>query len=178
MLEKYALYKIVLAFRNTTKAESVRSIAKAAHVGTATAKQWCDYLFEGDIIKREIIGRMYQYQINSENMLARQIKIALSVSEVLPVVEELKTYPEIMTILLYGSSASGKDTATSDIDLLIITAKPIKIRSLHTERKLSREISVSSYTHMEWKKKTLSNRAFYESIIYDSIPLYGERPVV
>lgn len=178
MLEKYALFKVFMAFRSTAKAESVRSIAKAAQVGVSTAKQWCDYLLGKELLTREIMGKMYQYRMNSENVLGRQIKIALNIAEVLPVVEELKTYPEIMTILLYGSGANGKDTPASDIDLLIITAKPVKIRPLQTEKKLSREMSTNSYTHAEWKKKAVSDRAFYESIIYDSIPLYGERPVI
>ncbi len=54
-------------------------------------------------------------------------------SEIDRIVEELRKYPEVMVIILFGSHARGKAKPISDIDIAVITKD--------TDRNLEAEIS-------------------------------------
>ena len=41
------------------------------------------------------------------------------------VIEVLSRYPQIRLAILFGSAATGKDTAESDLDLAVLTDKPM-----------------------------------------------------
>ncbi len=55
------------------------------------------------------------------------------------IVKDLKRYPEVMAIILFGSHAKGKAKPISDIDIAVITKDSNK--SLETEKSLEAEIS-------------------------------------
>jgi len=181
MIEKYALFKVFAHLRNTREKESVRSLARKAKIGVSTAKHCLDYLFEKDIVKKQVFGRMYQFEINNENILARQFKITMTVAELEDsglVKELLQEYPSILSIVLFGSAASGRDSSASDIDILIIASKEIKIIPLKAEKRLKREVSIIKYAYTGWKRKARNDKVFYEKIITEGIALYGELPIV
>ena len=79
---------------------------------------------------------------------------------------------------MYGSSARGEDTKKSDIDTLIISRKPIKLKPFKSEKKIGRELTFVAYTLHEWRKKAYTDKPFYDRVIIDGIVLYGEKPVV
>ena len=77
-----------------------------------------------------MIGRLYQYQLDQENFLTRQLKTTMSLAEIRKsgLIEEiLEKQPNVLSIVLYGSVSTGKDTMKSDIDLLIISTNKLKI---------------------------------------------------
>jgi predicted nucleotidyltransferase len=181
MIRTYALFKVFECLRNSGQKESVRSLARKADVGVATAKRCFDYLLEKEIVKREVLGRLYQYKLNEDNILTRQLKIAMSIAGINEsgFVKELVTkHPQIISIVLFGSVATGTDMPNSDIDTLIISRNAIKIKPLEAEKKLRRELSIVKYLYSEWRKKAETDKAFYDRIIVEGIPLYGEMPVV
>ncbi|MFH1182100.1 MAG: nucleotidyltransferase domain-containing protein [Candidatus Woesearchaeota archaeon] len=181
MIRKYALFRVFEGLRNSGQKESVRSLARKANVGVATAKRCFDYLLEKGLVKREILGRLYQYKLNEESLLMRQLKIAMSIAELEEaglVKELLATHPEITSIVLFGSAANGSDMPKSDIDILIISRKELKMKPLHAERALKKEVAIVKYLYSEWRKKAENDKAFYDRIIVEGIPLYGEMPVV
>ncbi len=181
MIEKYALFKVISALIHYPKESSVRHLAKKSDVGVATSKRSLDYLFEKDIVKRKVIGKSHLYSLNLENILTRQIKILFSLSQIKEsgLIKELKKkFPSICSIILFGSAAIGKDNPSSDIDILIISYKKVKISPLQAEKKLNREITFLSYTLSEWRQKAKKEKPFYDRVIIDGISLYGEKPVV
>jgi len=177
MIEKYTLFKIVSNLKDGEY--SVRGLAEKAGIGVATSKAYLDYLFLKGIVKRKIVGRSHLYSLDTSSFLAKSIKILISLYELNEscIVKELISKYPINSIILYGSVARGEDDSKSDIDILIISHRKIKI-SLKSERKLSRELSLIVYTLPEWKKKAREDKVFYDRAIVDGIPLYGEIPVV
>lgn len=181
MIKKYALFKAINVLINNSKKISLRDIARKAKIGVATSKMCLDYLKEKEIVKRDIIGRTHLYYLNLDNFVAKHIKIINSLSTIKDsgLVEELlKNYNAITSIVLYGSSARGEDDSKSDIDILIISRRPIKLRSLKSEKNINREITFVAYTLPDWRKKSGTDKPFYDRIIMDGIALYGEKPIV
>ncbi|HLD10962.1 MAG TPA: nucleotidyltransferase domain-containing protein [Candidatus Nanoarchaeia archaeon] len=181
MITKYALINIFVFLRNALEKESVRSLARKLKISPSTSKKSLDYLFEKEILKKEVIGNVYQYYLNNENILTRQLKITCSIAElneVNLVKEIIESYPSVSSIVLFGSVAKGYDTSKSDIDLLVLSSKPLEIRPLKAENKLKRELPIVKYTFSQWREKALLDPVFYQKVIIDGICLYGELPMV
>ncbi|MBI5060919.1 MAG: nucleotidyltransferase domain-containing protein [Candidatus Aenigmarchaeota archaeon] len=179
MIEKFPLLKILNVLRDQ-KEYSIRGIAKKTGIGVATAKTYMDYLSSKKIMKKKVVGRSHFYSFDISNFLAKSIKVTFSLSEINEsgIVSELLAKCPITSIVLYGSVARGEDDLGSDIDMLIITRKKHKIASLRSEKKLKRELALLSYTMQEWRSKSKEDKVFYDRVIIDGIPLYGEMPVM
>ena len=132
------------------------------------------------IVSLKIIGKTHQYRADLENPLCRQWKILFNLDKIVDsnVVEQtVKKMQAPISILLYGSFAKGTNDEKSDIDLLVISHQKAKI-DFSFINKLGKEANVSLFSLQEWKKKAIEDKVFYENAIYDSIALFGEKPVV
>ena len=184
MLEKYALLRSMKEiFTHPLKKYSVRELAKATGLSVFGSKQSLDYLYKKGMLTLEKVGRTYQYRTDVGNFLTRQWKVVFSLEELSKagIVERiLKTDKSILSIVLYGSTATGKDDEKSDIDVLVIadTNSRGKKQIAAQARGTKREVNISIYTPDEWRKKANADKVFYENVIINSIALYGEKPVV
>ncbi len=181
MLEKYALVKAILVLTSDPgKSFSVRGLAKEAGLSPGAARTALDYMHGKGVASLKIIGRTYQYRACLENALCRQWKILFNLDEIAGskiVGQIVKKVPLVISVLLYGSFAKGTNDKKSDIDLLVISHQKSKA-DLGFANRLGREANISLLSLQEWKKKAVANKVFYENVIYDSIALFGERPVV
>lgn len=181
MIEKYALFRLIGALMEAPEPMSIRALAEKARLSSSAAKGWLDWLHGKQIVRKKVIGRNFLFSLNLENPVTRHIKklhslVALQESGL---VEEIKKrFPSVTSIVLYGSVARGEDDPGSDIDVLVISRKSIKMAQLRAARKLGRELTLLAYTLSEWRKKAKDDPVFYESVIIDGIALYGELPVV
>ncbi len=182
MLEQYALVKAIESIARTpNRSFSVREFAKEAKLSSAMASIALNYMKKMELVTLKEIGRTYQYRANLESPLMRQWKIIFSCQQLQEaglVKEANSKIRDIQSILLYGSKARGTDDEKSDFDLLIIAHHPPKERGLDALRRLGDETNLLIYSPQEWKKKTKENKVFYENIIYESIVLFGTRPVI
>jgi predicted nucleotidyltransferase len=93
----------------------------------------------------------------------------------------LKISSKIELALIYGSIANKSDSATSDIDLLVV-ANGLTLTKLFealtlVERKLSRPINPTLYSVKEFQEKLAAKNAFLRKILAGrSIYLIGENP--
>jgi len=181
MLERYALVKAIKRLASQPNRDfSVRGFAKAAGLSRGAAGEALSYMKKMGIATLAVVGRTHQYRANLGSPLCRQWKILfnLDMIESSGIIEELvKKFPNVQSLLLYGSFARGTNDEKSDIDILVIAAKPAK-PDLEFVDRLSKEANVTILSMADWKRKAERERVFYENVIYDSIVLYGERPVV
>jgi len=181
MIEQYALARVVKSLIARQQERSIREIARDSNVNSTTAQRSLKWLESKNIVKKKIIGRSHLYTLNQESILTRHLKILMSLWEMEEsgLIQELKAeYPQITSIILYGSAARGGDNSKSDIDLLLIDLNKIKIQPLKAEKKLKREVTFLSYTMSEWREKAKKDKPFYDRVIAEGIPLYGEIPMV
>ncbi len=180
MIQKYALLKVIMGIIRERGEFTLRETARKLNISSSTTKRMLDYLLAKDIVEKRQRGKNHLFKIK-QHYLARQIKILYSLSEIRSsgIVEELlEKRPEILSIILYGSVARGDDDDRSDIDILVITRKESELPELTGEQRINREVSFLHYTYTEWKKKAEKDRVFYQQVILNCIPLYGEKPVV
>ncbi len=178
MFENYALFSVLkTVLANPSQKLSVRETAKKSGVSASTAKNSLDFLKKLGVIKLSVVGKTYQYETVLENALTRQWKILFAVMELnnAKLVEKvLSKAKNVSNILLYGSLAKGIGDDKSDVDLLVISNS----KHLHLDIDLKRELNIMFLTPFEWSLKAKSDKVFYEQVVFDSIELYGVRPVV
>ncbi len=181
MLEQYATIKALGKIASMPrKSFSVRELAICAGISPGASKNALDYLRKKGMATLNVIGRTYQYKLDLESPLCRHWKILfnLDLLEESGIVANLvKNLENIHCILLYGSFAQGTNDEKSDVDLLVIAHKPKKIEP-DFAGKLGKEANITIMGMADWRKKADENKVFYENVIYDSIVLYGKRPVV
>ncbi len=180
MFEKYAGVKVIKLFlENPYSQYYLREIAKKTGLSPSTVKAVTDVLAQKKLVTRKEMGNLVIFKANVLNPAFRQIKIAKSLLEI----EEAGLIPALVkqciaeSVTLYGGVARGEDDAKSDIDILVIgNRKPQNLQRYAS--RLGKEVNVLFYKMREWSKKARENKPFYENIIIDGIPLYGELPVV
>jgi predicted nucleotidyltransferase len=181
MLEKYATIKAIQKVASQpNRAFSVRGLAAAAAISPGASRIALEYMKKKGIVSLTTIGRSHQFKANLESPLCRQWKILfnLDLLEDSKIVSALRQrIPSTVSILLFGSFAKGTNDEKSDIDILVVSQKPANI-DLGFASKAFREANISIMPMRDWKKKAAVDKVFYENVVFDSIMLFGERPVV
>ncbi|MFH1751374.1 MAG: nucleotidyltransferase domain-containing protein [archaeon] len=181
MLEKYALVHAMQVLTAVpSKSFSVRGLAREAKLSPGASRIALDYMHKKGMVSLKVIGKTYQYKASLDNALCRQWKTLFNVNELNDskiVNEIIKRIPLVQSILLYGSLAKGTNDMKSDVDLLVISLKKTKT-DLRFVNKIKKEVNVTVFSWNEWRKKAVKDKVFYENVIFDSIVLFGERPVV
>ena len=181
MLEKYALLvclKEVLGNPHTSF--SVKELAKRTKLSSGAARLSLSYMHQKGIVFFQIVGNTHQYKANLENPLSRQWKVLFNVNEITEakLLGELQQQiPKIQCIMLYGSMARGTNDKKSDADFLVVANQSTKV-TFNFGKKFSHEVNLLILSWADWKKKAVNEKAFYDSVIFDAIMLYGDRPVV
>lgn len=85
--------------------------------------------------------------------------------------------------LLYGSAAARRDTAQSDLDVLLIsdelTLEQVYKALAPAEKKLGRPVNPTLYTSNEFRKRLAKRNSFLLNVLAsDTIALIGEKDAV
>jgi predicted nucleotidyltransferase len=80
----------------------------------------------------------------------------------------LQEFPGIKLAFIYGSYARGEETASSDIDVLIVGEpddKELTSKVMELERRLGRQINFNVYQEPEYKKKSREKGSFLAEVV-------------
>ena len=181
MLNQYVVVKAIQEVTSMpNKAFSVRGLAKVISISPGAAGAALKFMKKKGIATITVIGKTHQYRANLDSALCRQWKILFNTDFLVDsgiIGEMLEKISGVQSLLLYGSLAKGTNDEKSDIDLLAITSKPAKnIPAIG--KTAGKEINLSVFSFSDWKKKAVQEKVFYENVIFDSVVLFGERPVV
>ena len=151
-----------------------KEILRLTGMGVATIKRELDRMLSADILRLSKIGNQHHYQANPQcpvyGELLDIVKKTFGVAEV--VRDALEPLAEkIDWAFVYGSLASGKETAASDIDLLIVGEASFAevVTGLYpVGEKLGREINPKIYRKKEWKRLKTKGDAFVDEVLAKS----------
>ena len=159
----------------------VRELARVTDTTAGTLHKELTKLAEAGLLLREEQGNQVRYQANRQcpiySELASLFRKTTGLADVLAnALQPLED--NIKTALVFGSVARGEETASSDIDLLIIGDVGFAdvVKALHpAQTVLSREINPVIYSSAEIQKRIKSKDHFIQQILkQDTIPVLGE----
>lgn len=150
-------------------ATQIISLAKS---GRGAVQRELQRLEQSRLVTVKKIGNQKHYQAAAEspvfNELCSLILKTIGLQE--PLQDALaRLQDELDVAILYGSTAKGADTATSDIDILIVSAKLTLERVINTfssvETRLDRRINCTIYTPQEFSERRKNKNPFITRLL-------------
>jgi len=163
-------------FGDVTKSFHLNDIVRAASVGTSGVQRELKKLETSGLVNTWRVGNQKHYQANRDSPVFDEIKSIVEKTvglrqTLLHAIEPLKK--KIDLAFIYGSVAKSSDTASSDIDVLIVSDK-LSLDNLYrvllpVENHLGRKINVTLYKKKEFTSKVSSKRGFLAKVL--SLPI-------
>lgn len=152
-----------------------------AGAGSGGVQRELQRLAEAGLVTVSRVGNQKHYQANPEAPVFAEIcGIAFKTFGLAgPLAAALKPLQKhIELALVYGSMASGRASAKSDIDVLIV-ADDLTLESVYaalakTEHQLARTINPTLYTRAEFKRRRAAKNPFLAKVLSGkTLPLVG-----
>lgn len=149
----------------------LREIARLTATLPGTLKREMDKLLEVGLLTVKKVGNQNHYQANREcpiyEDLSNILRKTSGLSDVL-MNALLPLSDKLQSAFVFGSVASGKVNAKSDIDLMLIgdVSYAEVVRRLHPlQGTLGREINPKIYADKEWSKLVKDNGGFVHDVL-------------
>lgn len=156
---------LALFFTNPSQRYYLRELERLLGYSAGSIRRELLRFSKDSLFDTEKVGNLLYYSLNTNHPLFKELQgiVSKTVGVEGSLKKALSSVKGIETAFIYGSFASGKQKAISDIDLMIIgnpdnSILNDKITAL--ERKLKREISVSLYSPREYKKRKKDKSGF------------------
>ena len=171
LFSEYRRKVLSLLFIEAGRAFHVREIARRTATQAGTLHKELSRLAEGGILLRQRQGNQICYQANADCLIFPELAAifrktcgpAARLRQVLTGFGE-----DIERAFIFGSVASGKATAASDIDVLIVGKLSFAevIQAVYPlQATLGREINPKLYSPEEWRAALAENSAFIQDIM-------------
>ncbi|MDA3834586.1 MAG: nucleotidyltransferase domain-containing protein [Spirochaetales bacterium] len=160
-----------LLYAQPSKSFYTKEILRLTGMGVATIKRELDRLEAAGILSMNKIGNQHHYQANPECPIYQELLgIVNKTFGVVDVINMALTpfKNRINWAFIFGSVASGKETSTSDIDLMIIGDVEFTeaVTALYpVQEKLRREINPKIYRKEEWNQMQKNLDAFIKEVL-------------
>ena len=149
-----------------------REIARLTATVSGTLSRELAKLVDGGLLRKEAIGNQMHYRANRQCPIFEELaSILRKTSGLADVLGEalLPLARQLQSAFVFGSMASGKAHAESDIDLLLIgdvTFSEI-IKVLYPlQETLGREINPKIYPRAEWQALIAQQGAFIQEVLH------------
>jgi predicted nucleotidyltransferase len=150
----------------------IREVIALVGSGRGAVQRELKKLTDAGILNVSTTGSRKIYQANPQSPIYDDLRglILKTVGLLEPLRKALKIFAaKIIVAFVYGSIAKGKDTAKSDIDLMLV-GDEIAYADLYAalqraEKTLQRSINPNLMSPAEWKKKVSSKNPFTGKIL-------------
>lgn len=148
-----------------------KQVLRHTGMGVATIKRQLDSFSQAGLLTMEKVGNQHHYQANPQCPIYEELRaivrktlgVAAVLAEALCPLEE-----KIARAFVFGSVASGKETKSSDIDLLIVgdVLFPEVVTALYpVQDTLGKEINPKIYSQAQWKALQEKGDAFVRDVM-------------
>ncbi|GAK29084.1 nucleotidyltransferase domain-containing protein [Serratia liquefaciens] len=171
LFNEYRRKVLLLLLSRPEKAFHVREIARQTATQAGTLHKELNKLAQGGILLREQQGNQICYRANLNCLIFPELaaifrKTSGLVERLRQALSEFNV--ELELAFVFGSIASGKANADSDIDVLIVgnLSFPEVINAFYPlQQELGREINPKLYSLTEWQAALAENSAFIQDIM-------------
>jgi predicted nucleotidyltransferase/predicted transcriptional regulator with HTH domain len=162
---------LALIFGQPERSFYVSEIVRNVHSGTGGVERELSRLRRSGLVSVEYIGNQKHYRANRESPIFEELRslVIKTVAVAEPIRTSLQPYSDkIKTAFVYGSVARGTDTASSDIDLMVIgddlNYSELYSASQNAENALRRKVSPTFLSPADWHRKISEKGSFVSKI--------------
>ena len=161
---------LTLFFTNPSKSYYLRELERMLGYSAGSIRRELLRFQKDNLFTTRKVGNLLYYNLNTTHPLFEELKsiISKTVGVEGALRKELSSFKKIKAAFIYGSFASKRQKADSDIDLMIIGNPDIsslneKIARL--EDKLKREINITTYSPEEYNNKRKVKSGFILDVL-------------
>jgi predicted nucleotidyltransferase len=180
VFDKYVDWKILCSFLASPGTDFYASqLARQLRISPSSSNAAVKSFAEKGFLVVEEKGFATLYRLNIGNEVVKSLKRAYGIDFVLsskPAELILQGDPNVLSIALYGSYASGLFDEGSDIDFLVVTPsdKGVYVNIFRElEQTFDKEVNFTIFMLSEWRTLARKKDAFYTNVISNHILLYG-----
>ena len=159
-------------FGQPGRSYTVSELIQATAAGSGAVQRELARLSGSGLLTVEQIGNQKRYSANPDSPIHAELVaiVRKTFGLAAPLREALEPLAgRIHAAFVYGSVAAGKDTASSDIDLLLVSdtlAYPDLMTVLHSlAERLGREINPTIYTRADLRQRMASGNSFVTRVL-------------
>jgi predicted nucleotidyltransferase len=161
-----------LLFGNPDRSYYANEIVRFAGSGIGAVQRELERLETAQLVTVSKIGNQKHYQANREAPIFEELRGI--VLKTFGVADHLRSAlaplsKRIQAAFIYGSVAKGTDTASSDIDVMIVSddlSFPEVIQALtKAEQEVRRSVNPSVYAPNDWRRKLAENGGFVKRVM-------------
>jgi len=161
-------------FEDPNRKYSMRELSRILKINHTTVRQYLNKLVKENFLfsKKEGLYSFYQLILSKKTL---NLKWYYNLEKIRNsnLIEDLEKAYDLPVIILFGSFASARDDANSDIDICLISNVNKEFQIEKYEKSLNRKISLHKYNKELWGKAKKSNPNLVNSIC-NGIVLSGE----
>ena len=163
---------LALLFGHPSRSFFASQLIAQTGSGSGAVQRELKRLTSSGLVTVSHVGKQKHYKANRDCPVFEELcaLVRKTVAMVEPIRQALEPIAgRIELALLYGSVVSGTDTATSDIDLLVV-ADALTLEALYTalapaEASLDREVSPVLYTSQEFANRRTAGNPFLARVL-------------
>jgi predicted nucleotidyltransferase/predicted transcriptional regulator len=163
---------LALIFGQPGRSFYASELIKRTGSGSGAVQRELKRLASSGLVRVKHIGNQKHYQANPDSPVFEELSslVRKTVALAEPIREALASLNNRIDLaVLYGCVAKGTDTASSDIDILIVgdgfTLEDIYTALSSVEADLERKISPSLYTRKEFSDRKAANNPFLSRVL-------------
>ncbi len=163
---------LALIFGQPSRSFFASELIELTGSGSGAVQRELQRLASSGLVSVTRIGKQKHYQANPDCPVFEELcaLVRKTVAMVEPINLALAPFAEQITLaLIYGSVPKGMDTASSDIDLLVV-ADDIALEALYSalspvESSLDRKINPTLYTQEEFERRRAAENPFLSRVL-------------
>jgi predicted nucleotidyltransferase len=152
----------------------VREMARRVEASAPAVSEELRRLADLGVLATETIGRSLVYFVDERSPLVPELRslVQKTIGIQALIQEALDGLPDVDGAYIFGSHATGRENATSDVDLLII-GRPDRValseRLASVERAIKRDLNVIATTLPQLRTKRDSGDPFWRRILSEPL---------
>lgn len=168
---RYRRQVLALLFMQPAQKMHLRELARQTQAAPGTLKKELDALCHVGLLTSQRVGNQVQFQANQAHPIFAELQALIRKTTGLADVlrQALQSLgDQVALAFVFGSMASGRAHAGSDVDLLVVGSASFAqvVEATHAaQTQLGREINPKVMTADEWARKQAEGHAFVQELL-------------
>ncbi len=162
----------------------LNELRRLTGLGSASLQRELKKLADAGLVRAEKVGNLRRFQVNAQSPVYDElIGLTRKTLGAQPMLREAlpPLTPDLQAAWIYGSVAKGTDTASSDIDVMLVgkdlTLNRVLKLLIPLETQLGRKINPTIFTPAEFKRRRAERDSFVNRVLAQPVlPLIGDPP--